>query len=238
MREQNSNPGKLLSGEPSNHARLWPIILSFQALSFSTLHASFTALTKRIRPFLQTFTSSPSPDSRHSLMLHSPWAATQRNFLELWAHSFRSAVSGSDPLTRLPQHSQPAQQAFSLNRLLLFSHRQALLHCFLYPFQPCPSLGSHILPWGPLPGPKKSVTVLFSTSNISILKTHICILMAPVPARKGYTLMHIYFGEESFPGTVSNFPLWFKCILWSWPDLLGAKTDFSQHLQVMLRPIR
>lgn len=81
----------------------------------------------------------------------------------------------------------------------------ALSFGFLCPFHPCPLLGSHILPRGPLPGPKKSVSVLFSNFNISILKTRICILMAPVPARQGYTLMPIYFGEECFLLHSSSF---------------------------------
>lgn len=116
-----------------------------------------------------------------------------------------SAVRSSDPSPAALPFSRAGPAVFQPQLTPAVFSSRALSLGFLCPFHPCPPLGSHILPWGPLPGPKKSVSVLFSNFNISILKTRICILMAPVPARQGCTLMPIYFGEECFLLSGSSF---------------------------------
>lgn len=202
------------------------VTLSFKPLAPRQSLPPVSWLLKKSRTFCLLLRALTS---RHIL---PRWAATQRWFPEVpllfpGPRGLRSAVSGQVLWAR-PLYTpfflvfQPCQAPAVLSS-------PGLSHRFLPPFIPAPT-GSHILPWGPLPGPKKSVSALFPTSNISILKTHICIFMAPVPARQGYTLMHIYFGEEAFSCVAANFPLPFKCALWFWPDLLRAKTGFSQHL--------
>lgn len=143
-----------------------------------------------------------------------PWAATQGNFPELTllfpghaASGQRSVVRSSDCLLlHSPFRGLPDSLSASIDSCCLLISR--LSHtASSSPFIPAPTRLPHSA-LGPSPWPQEVCLLLFSTSNISILKTHICILMAPVPARQGYTLMHIYILERSaFPCTASDFPL-------------------------------
>lgn len=191
--EQNFSPGSCHTPcpgtkVPSRHSCHLPLILPLICPLFPS--QAFAGIYLPSRNTNSLFLIA----AKHVLSLHPP-GLQPREIPQLWPFSFldsepQARGQWSGPLPRAsPEfpYSRPpvCQQPFSLHCLLLISLLQTCSQGFLSPLLSLSySLSSHILPPGPLLGPKLSVFGLFS-SNIRFLKQCIYVEKAPSPSQTG-----------------------------------------------------